>query len=344
MGAMQTELFEVNTPETLGVTPRYVLQHNAISRSAHDFSATAKKVTAMAMALLPSDLSTLSVAFTFPEFCNALGYVKGGASLRIFKDALVECVENIIRIEPPSRKNGPPGLEVHHWFNSAKFDGDSGLCQMTFDQDLADFLKELKRLYARIDLSDLGKLQSRYAIRIYEIVLSYKSLQGKDGNPENSWYVERTLEELRKTFGIKPEEYKENTEFRRRVIEGPVKEINEAGIGVKIKAESIKKGRSITGFRFNSESVPKTTDGKRRKKAGLPQNELPETNPREERNRTEKENEHLKELYPDEFADLYAEALKNLKPLGGGVGESFRLAAAEATALETLRDRHGIVK
>jgi hypothetical protein len=338
---MQTELFEANTPETLGVTPRYVLQHNAISRSAHDFSATAKKVTAMAMALLPSDLSTLSVAFTFPEFCGALGYVKGGASLRIFKDALVECVENIIRIEPPSRKNGPPGLEVHHWFNSAKFDGDSGLCRMTFDQDLADFLKELKRLYAKIDLSDLGRLQSRYAIRIYEIVLSYKSLRGKDGNRENSWYVERTLEELRKTFGIKPEEYKENREFRRRVIEGPVKEINEAGIGVKIRAESIKKGRSITGFRFNSESAPKTTA---RKKGASPQTELPEANPREARNRMEKENEHLKERYPDEFAGLYAGALTKLKPLGGGVGESLRLAAAEASALEALRERHGIVK
>ena len=47
----ETEL--VNTPESLGVTPRFVLQHNAISRSAHNFSATARKLTAMAMSLLP---------------------------------------------------------------------------------------------------------------------------------------------------------------------------------------------------------------------------------------------------------------------------------------------------
>ena len=49
-----TELSEINTPETLGVTPRYILQHNAISRSIQNLSVNAKKLIAMAMALLES--------------------------------------------------------------------------------------------------------------------------------------------------------------------------------------------------------------------------------------------------------------------------------------------------
>jgi plasmid replication initiation protein len=341
---MRTELFEINTPETLGVTPRYVLQHNAISRSAHNFSATAKKVTAMAMALLPPDLSSLSVAFTFTDFCNALGYVKGGVSMRIFKDALVECVESIIRLEQPSTKKGTPSLKVHHWFNSADYNGDTGICQMTFDKDLADFLKELKKIYAKINLADIGKLQSRYAIRIFELDLSYESLKGKEGNPENSWYFERTIDELRRIFDMEPEVYKQTWEFRRNVIEIPVKEINEAGIGVKIKAESIKKGRRITGFRFNSEAVPKTARKKRGEKGCSDQLELPGPNPGEKRSREAKENEHLKERYPEEFAKLYKEALAGLPQLGGNVGKSFRKLAAEAKALEEIRSVHGIVK
>ncbi|MDR1221095.1 MAG: hypothetical protein LBK73_16025 [Treponema sp.] len=52
MQETRQDLFETNTTETLGVRARYVLQHNAISRSAHSFSAAAKKLTAMAMALL----------------------------------------------------------------------------------------------------------------------------------------------------------------------------------------------------------------------------------------------------------------------------------------------------
>jgi hypothetical protein len=96
---LETEISEINTPETLGVTPRFVLQHNAISRSIHDLSATAKKLTAMAMALLPPDLSSLTAAFTFTEFCQAIGYDKGGESYKLFKKAVDECMENVITIE-----------------------------------------------------------------------------------------------------------------------------------------------------------------------------------------------------------------------------------------------------
>jgi hypothetical protein len=58
----------VNTPETLGVTPRFMLQRNALSRGAHDMSSTAQKVIATAMALLPPDLSSLTVPLPLPIF------------------------------------------------------------------------------------------------------------------------------------------------------------------------------------------------------------------------------------------------------------------------------------
>jgi hypothetical protein len=58
----------INTPQSLGVTPHYVLQHNAISRSVNSLSATAKKLTAMAMALIPPDLSN--------QACGGIGIMK----------------------------------------------------------------------------------------------------------------------------------------------------------------------------------------------------------------------------------------------------------------------------
>jgi hypothetical protein len=77
----------VNTPATLGVTPRYVLQHNSVSRGAQSLSATAQKLAAMAMALLPPDLSSRTAAFTFTDFCNAVGYERGGESYETFRAA-----------------------------------------------------------------------------------------------------------------------------------------------------------------------------------------------------------------------------------------------------------------
>jgi plasmid replication initiation protein len=337
---MSDELFPVNTPETLGVMPRYVLQHNAISRSAHNFSATAKKLTAMAMALLPTDLSSLSVAFTFPEFCDALDVPTGGKSFSLFKEAVIECMESKIEIEKPPDKKGKTNWVIHHWFQLAEFNKYTGICTMIFDQKLAVFLKEFKWLYSRINLNDMGKLKSRYALRIYEIAISYSSLQGKNGNDSQAWYFERNLEELRKLFGIAPGEYPENWEFRRRVIEDPVREINDAGIGVQIRPQSIKKGRVIMGFRFECESAAKTAK-KKRVKQGEPPAKLPEPNPRTAGDRLEKEKERLKERYPEEFAAFYEEGKAKAPEW---VSEKLRLASAGEYAAEKLKAKHGIVK
>lgn len=339
---MPDDIFEVNTPDTLGVTPRYVLQHNAISRSAHNFSATAKKLTAMAMALLPPDLSSLSAAFTFADFCKALDYTKSGKSFEIFKAAVQECMENVVRIETPPDKKGKTSWLLHHWFQVARFNKDSGICTMTFDRELADFLKELKTLYAKINLDSLGRLQSRYALRIYEVAISYSSLQGKNGNETRAWYFERSIPELRRIFGIGPDEYQDNWLFRRKVIDGPVQEINGAGVGVEIKTEGIKKGRNLEGFRFDCKNVAGKTAGK--KQGGRKAASLPEPDGNAAQNREDKELEHLKELYPDEFAELYAAKLAEMPFFGEGAGNGFKRAAALRSALELLRDKHGIRK
>ena len=316
---MQQEFFEVNSIETLGVTPRYVLHHNAISRSAHNFSATAKKLTAMAMALLPSDLSCLATAFTFSEFCTALGISQGGKTFLVFKNAVKECMESVIEIETPPDNKGKTSWVMFHWFRKAEFNKNTGVCMMIFDQDLAEYLKELKRLYSKMILSDMGKLQSRYALRIYEIVISYKSLQGKAGNEENAWYVERNLIELRKLFGLRPEEYQETYIFRRKVIEGPVREINNAGIGVMLTIVAIKRGRVIVGFRFECKIAARTTGKKRGRETAVEAVDLPCHSSRYAEEKLDKENDHLREVYPEEFAALYKKALRELPYINGTV-------------------------
>ena len=337
---IEQDLIVTNTPDSLGVTPRYVLQHNAISRSAHAFSATARKIAAMAMALLPSDLSSLSVAFTYNDFCAALGCEKGGKSFNLFKDAVLECMESAIKVETPPDKKGKTSWKIYRWFQFAEFNKDTGICTMIFDEKLAGFLVELKRLYSKINLSDLGRLQSRYALRIYEIAISYSSLMGKEGNEYNAWYMERTIEEMRQIFGLQAEEYKETIDFTTNVITKPVKEINNAGIGIEIQAEKIKKGRDLKAIRFNCKNVPYTTAKKgRKKKESL--DLFPEKNPKTEFLRSEKELEHLKELYPAEFAELYETELAKIPP---SIPEGFKQLAAEGATLTQLKHHYGIVK
>jgi plasmid replication initiation protein len=309
-------------------------------------SATAKKLTIMAMALLPPDMSSLTSAFTFTDFCKAVGYGDGGKEYRLFTEAVDECLKTVVSIETGKVVKGKKSWEKFTWFEYAKFNAETGVCAMRFSKKLADFLKEFKKVYAKINLGDVGRLQSKYGIRYFELARSYASLQGKDGNPSKSWYFERSLQELRELFGISEDAYPQTRDFRKKVIEAPIKELNSAGVGVEIETEGIKAGRYLTGIRFNCQETPRTT----KKRRGGPKNEtpdqreLPYEGEKTALNREDKENEHLKELYPDEFAVLYAEALKKYKPLGGGAGEGLRRSAAELYALEALRERRGIVK
>jgi plasmid replication initiation protein len=330
----------VNTPEILGVNPRFVLQHNAISRSIQNLSATAKKLTAMAMALLPPDLSSLDVSFTFGEFCKALGVSIGGESFRLFKDAATECMENIITIETNKIIKGKRKWEKYTWFSYSSFDEESGICNMTFAEKLADVLKEMQQVYAKINLHDLGKLQSKYALRYFEIAKSYESLAGKDGNRAGTWYFERTIPELRKLLTIPESSYPRTNTFRAKVVEEPVKEINEAEIGITIETTGIKQGRNLKGIRFNCNKIARKVPAKkRRKKKSAEQGELPELTME---TRGDKELGHLKELYPDEFAALYAEEMA--KPSFLPPEDDFRRMAAVMTALIALRTKYGVVK
>ena len=323
---MQDEPLEANTPETLGVTPRYVLQHNAISRSAHSMSATAKKLTAMAMALLPPDLSSLSAAFSFADFCKALGYSDGGNEYKLFVAAVDECLKTVISIETGVTAKGKKSWEKFQWFEYAKFNAETGMCTMRFSKELADFLKEFKKVYSKINLSDVGKLQSKYGIRIFEIARSYSSLQGKDGNPTNSWYFERSIQEIRGLFELPDHMYPAMRDFRKDVIENPIKEINNAGIGIEIATDSVKQGRKLKGIRFNCQQTARKTTAKRGRKKKTESAAQLEFSPELERSRQEKELEHLKELYPKEFADLYETELAKAPAY---IPEGFKQIGAE---------------
>ena len=144
---MQEESFPANTLETLGAMPYYVIQHNNISRGSHELSATARKLAAMAMALLPPDLSSLTATFTFAEFCSAIGFEKGGESYRIFESAVNECMECFITVETEPDEKGKKQWEKFTWFTYAKFDESTGKATMVFSEKLADFLKEIGRAH-----------------------------------------------------------------------------------------------------------------------------------------------------------------------------------------------------
>lgn len=91
-------------------------------------------------------------------------------------------------------------------------------------------------IYEIKNLSNLGK----YGIRLYELLAQWRSV-GK---------VEFEMEDFRLKLGIDPFEYTHISNFKRRVLDFAVAEINQH-TDINVTYEQIKRGRSIKGFLFN---------------------------------------------------------------------------------------------
>jgi plasmid replication initiation protein len=90
-------------------------------------------------------------------------------------------------------------------------------------------------IYEIKNLSNLGK----YSIRLYELLAQWRSV-GR---------AEYDLEDFRLKLGVEPTEYRLMANFKMRVLDFAVAEINQH-TDFNVTYEQIKRGRSITGFRF----------------------------------------------------------------------------------------------
>jgi plasmid replication initiation protein len=311
---------EISTPRTLGTHPDYVLQHHAISRSRYNLSANARKLTAMAMSLLPHDLSARTVRFTMNDFIQSLNLVKGGNLYTILEQAVNECMGTYITI------NNKDLWEKFTWFTYSSFNKLTGEITMSFSDSLAVYLIELKKMYAKIELEDLGRLSSRYALRIYELAVSWSSLAGKYGNAIDCWYFENKIEELRDLFAVNPDMYKQTKDFRRRVIEGPIEEINRANIGIEIKPVYIKMGKFLHSVRFECKRVPRVQ-------------ELPGLFAETPESLEEKEYATLQQMYPEDYKQYYEEEINT--PGKAPLAQGIREMAAAGKAMMRLKEKHG---
>jgi plasmid replication initiation protein len=277
----------------------------------------------MAMSLLPPDLSVKTAKFTFIEFIQSVGLDKGGKMYQIFEAAVNECMGNVITIDTPG------GWEKFTWFSKSTYNKKTGYITMTFSDELAGHLIAIKKMYAKINLIDLGKLSSRYALRIYEIAVSYSSLAGKNGNAAGCWYFEREITELRTLFAVGTAKYKATKDFRKNVIDIPVKEINKADIGIEITAEYKRMGKFLHSVCFHCERKP------RAKSASLLIDDRRES-------LEEKELEKLKKLYPDEYAELFKAEMEKKEPFP--LLDGLKTSVAGYRAALMLKEIKGIKK
>lgn len=137
-------------------------------------------------------------------------------------------------------KNGKLVLRKSNWLQHADYLEDEGVVRMLFTPSIIPFISDLNRAFTKYYLQDVVKMTSVYGIRLYELIIAWQSIC-------KTPVFE--LEEFRENLGVKEDEYRRMTDFKRRVLDVAVNQINEFS-NLKVKYEQHKRGRKITGFSF----------------------------------------------------------------------------------------------
>jgi len=308
---------------------KFVIQPNAISRSIHSVSTYGKRLMTMAMSLLPIDEKTekpteYTVTFTGDEFLHSLGLENGRKQHDLISSAVYECMGNLIKIKTDEK------FTVFTWFTKTEvliectYDCPIKNISMSFNPELAEAIGSFRKQFTKMNLLDFGKLQSKYAIRFYEIAISWIGMKGIKGNSPGCWWFEFTLPELRERFAIDQNKYKATKDFRVRVIDDPIEEINAADIGIRIEPEYKYFRRKLVKVVFQCQEL-----------------ERDEPRPTQPATETGRSAEELKNKYPDEYEKLFNIALAESKAQNALPGFTINHeTCAEAEAIKQLQEKH----
>lgn len=140
-----------------------------------------------------------------------------------------------------SNTNGNTEYVKSRWVSEIRYVENEALIKLIFAPSVVPLITRLEQHFTSYELKQVSQLSSRYAIRLYELLIAWRST-GKTPIFE--------LTEFRNQLGIADDEYKRMELFKRRVLDVAITQVNDF-TDIVVKYEQHKKGRTISGFSFN---------------------------------------------------------------------------------------------
>ena len=117
----------------------------------------------------------------------------------------------------------------------------------------------LEKHFTSYQLKQVSQLTSKYAIRLYELLIAWRSV-GKTPILE--------ISDFRQKLGVQDTEYKTMSDFKKRVLEPAIEQINKE-TDITVKYDQHKTGRVVSGFEFKfkikGEAASKKTTTQKKK-------------------------------------------------------------------------------
>ncbi len=180
----------------------------------------------------PEDVNFLWYKFRILDLAKFLGIEKSQGIYLDVRKAVRKLMKRIITVD---RKEQNIDL---HWLEAAAY-GEKGFVKICINQVLKPYLLNLKTQFTKYNISYIVHLRSTYSIRIYELLKRFEYL----GEATFS------LDKLKYTLGVDPDEYKLYGHFKSKVILVAQKELLKK-TDIAFTFEETKSGKKISEIRF----------------------------------------------------------------------------------------------
>ena len=131
------------------------------------------------------------------------------------------------------------------WVQSVVYAESDSYIKIKFADEVLPLITMLEKHFTSYELQQVASLKSINAIRLYALLIQYRTV-GK---------LEISLSDLRLKLGIADGKYPTMNNFKARVLDVGIQQINEHS-DIIVKYEQAKSGRNITGFKFSFKQKP----------------------------------------------------------------------------------------
>lgn len=229
-------------------TPKYsdtqlIKKDNRIIEAQYKLSVHQQRVVYSILEMIhPADEDFRHYHISLADIAKRFGLESSNSLYEQMQEAIADLVtKKLVMMEGED-------IVVMAWLSYARYRKGSSMLEISFHKDLKPYLLHLKSHFTQYNLTSVVRFKSSYSIRVYEL-LKMNEYLGRGGR----FYRDFSLDTLRKYLQIEQGTYENFKDFRIRVIETAIKEINDYSDISIVSVEYIKTGRAVTDVKIIAE-------------------------------------------------------------------------------------------
>ena len=231
-----------------------VVKDNVLINASYNLGLAEQRL--ILLAIVEARESNKGITANDPLVVHADSYISQfgvhrNTAYQALKDA---CDDLFARQFSYQRINEKGNLENYksRWVSEIGYVDNEAVVKLIFAPAIVPLITRLEEHFTKYELQQVSQLSSAYAVRLYEILISWRSI-------EKTPVIK--LEDFRQKMGVLENEYKRSDNFKKWVIDQSIQQIN-AHTDITATYEQHKKGRSIYGFSFSFKQKKKVIEQK----------------------------------------------------------------------------------